>query len=315
MPKKDEQEELVRVPYDLKSNYESNFVSERRKWLAEKTGVKFAHIDKYSLKPLDLKGNVENFIGVAQVPIGVMGPLKINGEFAKGTFYVPLATTEGALVETFQRGAIAITKAGGANTVILKDDTYLDPVFILKNMKAVKSFIVWVTANFDLLKTKVKETTKHGVLTKITPYAIGRRVVLKFSYFTHDAMGANMINIATDQLCEFIASQTTIEKYLLRSNMSSVKKAAAVNLLTNYGKEVLVEAILPRKIVTRYLNSTPESISGAWHSWALGSIHAGMLGINAQFANGLAALFIACGQDVAHIVNASVGINMLDMTT
>lgn len=307
-------EELVRVPYNLKKNYDEDFVKERRIWLGEQVGVKFSHIDKYSFHPKDVQGNIENFVGVAQVPFGVMGPLRINGESARGTFYVPMATTEGALVETYQRGAIAITKAGGANTTILKDENYLDPVFILKDFEAVKKLITWVENNFEVLKQKVKETTKHGVLTKITPYVIGRRVILKISYFTHDAMGANMINFATDQVCEFIAKNVSLEKYLLRSNMSSEKKAAAVNLLFNYGKEVSVEVTLPRKIVTRYLNSSPEAISQAWHSWVLGSIHAGMYGINAQFANGLAALYIACGQDVAHIVNGSVGINMLEMT-
>lgn len=310
----DASEELVRVPYHLKKNYDEDFVKERRDWLGRQVEVKFSHIDKYSFHPKDAQGNIENFVGVAQVPIGVMGPLKINGGFAKGTFYVPMATTEGALVETYQRGAIAITKSGGANTTILKDENYLDPVFVLKNTAAVKSLINWVENHFQELKQKVKETTRHGVLNRITPYVIGRRVILKFSYFTHDAMGANMINFATDKICEFIAKQVPIEKYLLRSNMSAEKKAAAVNLLFNYGKEVSVDVTLPRKIVTRYLNSSPEAISQAWHSWALGSIHAGMYGINAQFANGLAALYIACGQDVAHIVNGSVGINMLEMT-
>lgn len=311
--KNNRSEELLRVPYDLKRNYDDDFIVERRKWLSQQSGVKFAHIDKTTLKSDELKGNIENYVGAAQVPIGIMGPLKINGEFANDTFYVPLATTEGALVDTYQRGAIAITKSGGANTMILKDENYLDPVFILKSFSDVKKLIAWVENNFNELKEKVKLTTKHGELTKITPFVIGRRVVLKFSFYTHDAMGANMINAATDQICELISSNVAVEKYLLRSNMSSEKKAAAVNLLYNYGKEVLIEVNLPRKVVTRYLNSTPEAISQAWHSWALGSIQSGMFGINAQFANGLAALFIACGQDVAHIVNASVGINMLEI--
>lgn len=308
------EEELIRVPYNLKKNYDEEFVVERRKWLSERSGIKFSHIASYSIAPKDAQGNIENFVGVAQVPIGIMGPLKINGEYAKGTFFVPMATTEGALVETFQRGAIAITKAGGINSVIFKDENYLDPIFILKNLTEVKHLLRWIEGNHETLKKKVKEITQHGELIKITPYVIGRRVVLKFSFFTQDAMGANMINIASDQLCEFIAKNVSVEKYLLRSNMSSEKKAAAVNLLFNYGKEVSVDVTLPRKVVTRYLNSTPEAIGQAWHSWALGSIHAGMIGINAQFANGLAAIFIACGQDVAHITNASVGITMFELT-
>lgn len=307
-------EELVRVPYDFTRNYDKDFVTERRKWLNDVTGVNFTHIANYSIKSEDVKGNVENFVGVAQVPIGIMGPLKVNGDFAKGTFYVPMATTEGALVETYQRGAIAITKSGGARTTVINDENYLDPIFILRNLDEAKNFVTWTTDHFDELRQKVKEVTQHGELIKITPFILGRRVVLKFSYFTHDAMGANMINVATDQLCKFISENVKIERYLLRSNLSSEKKAAAVNLLTTYGKEILVEAVLPRKIVLRYLNSSPEEIGSAWHSWVLGCVHAGMLGCNAQFANGLAAVYIACGQDVAHITNASVGLNMFELT-
>jgi len=307
-------EKIVRVPHDKDRNYDEDFVAERRKWLEQITETKLHHVSKYSISSKDVKGNIENFVGVAQVPVGVVGPLKINGEHAQGTFYVPIATTEGALVATYQRGAVAITKSGGANAMITSDENYLDPVFILKNMEEVKNFTRWAVDHFDLLREKVKEATQHGVLFRLTPFVMGRRVVLKFSYFTHDAMGANMINIATDRICKFISEQFTVERYLLRSNLSSEKKAAGVNLVVNYGKEVHVEAVLPRKIVVRHLNSSPEEIGSAWHTWALGGIHAGMLGCNAQFANGLAGMYIACGQDVAHITNASVGLNMLETT-
>jgi hydroxymethylglutaryl-CoA reductase (NADPH) len=127
-------------------------------------------------------------------------------------------------------------------------------------------------------------------------------------------MGANMIAIASENICKFIAGHVACEKYLLRSNLSSEKKASGVNLLFGYGKTVLSEAVIPRKVVTRHLNSTPETIHSAWHSWALGSFQAGMLGINAHLANGVTAVFMACGQDVAHVANASVGITMFEMT-
>lgn len=306
--------EIERVPHDAKLNYDKKFVEERRKWLSEKSGVKYSHISTYSIDPGDCRGNIENFIGVAQIPLGLVGPLKVDGKYAQGTFYVPFATTEGAMVSTYQRGAIAITKAGGARTSIIKDENHLDPVFVVKNLEAAEALVSWVKNNFDKLKEKVKEVTEHGELLEITPFIIGRRVALKFSFFTQDAMGANMIGIATEKVCKFIAEHIAVEKYLLRSNLSSEKKASGVNLLLGYGKTVLAEAVLPRKIVTRHLNSSPEDIHSAWHSWALGSFQAGILGINAHFANGVAGIFIACGQDVAHVANASVGITMFEMT-
>ncbi len=308
---------IIRVPHNSKKDYDDDFIDERRKWLSEKTGVHFAHLKHYKLKGEDVRGNIENFIGVSHVPVGVVGPLEINGDHAQGTFYVPFATTEGAMVSTYQRGAIAVTKSGGARTKIVKDQNNIAPVFILSDLNEAIKLQKWTVKNFDILKEKVSEVTSHGQLTKIEPFIIGRRIVLKFCYFTQDAMGANMINIATERLCKFVierAKSITIERYLLRSNMSSEKKVSAVNLLSGYGKEVLVEARLPARIVKRHLNSSVDDISEAWHSWAAGSFQSGMMGINAHYANGLAGIFICCGQDVAHVTNASVGITTYEKT-
>jgi hydroxymethylglutaryl-CoA reductase (NADPH) len=247
--------------------------------------------------------------------MGVVGPLEIHGEYAKGTFYVPFATTEGAMVETYQRGAIALTKAGGVSVFInRKDENHLDPIFIFKDSSQARQFIDWVDQHFNEIKMAAESTTGFGKLLRITSHLLGRRVVLDFAYYTSDAMGANMINIATEKVCAYIAAEREVEEYFLRSNFSSEKKASAVNLLVGYGKEVIVEAIVPRKVVTRLLFSTPEKICQLWYSCALSSFQSGMYGINAHFANGLAAIFIACGQDVAHIANASIGIQSYEIT-
>ena len=305
---------IERIPHDANKNYDEDFVKERREWIGKRTKSSLSHIAHYSIKAADAKGNIENFIGVCQIPLGILGPLKVNGKYANDIFYVPFATTEGAVLTTYQRGAIAITKSGGAKTSIRKDENHLDPVFMLRDLDDAENFVKWTTDNFDLLSKKVEEVTGHGRLLAITPYIIGKMVALRVSYYTQDAMGANMIGIATDQVCKFISTQYKIERYLLRSNLSSEKKASGVNMLIGYGKELLVEAILPRKVVNRHLNSSPEEIHNAWHAWTLGSVHANMIGGNAHFANGLAAIFIACGQDAAHISNASVGITIFDIT-
>jgi hydroxymethylglutaryl-CoA reductase (NADPH) len=307
-------ETIARIPHDAQRDYDEDYVAERRAWLSRQTGAALSHIARYSFKPEDARGNIENFIGVAQVPLGVLGPLKIRGRFAEGDFYVPFATTEGAMVLTYQRGAIAVTRAGGVRTSIVKDENHLDPVFIVRDLEAAEKLVAWIEAHRDELKEQVRQATGHGELIEIVPYIIGRRVALKIGFSTQDAMGANMIAIASENICRFIAGHVDHERYLLRSNLSSEKKASGVNLLFGYGKTVLSEAIIPRKVVTRHLNSSPEAIHAAWHSWALGSFQAGMLGINAHLANGAAAVFMACGQDVAHVANASVGITMFEMT-
>jgi len=305
---------IERVPHDKKLDYDEAFVAKRRDWICEKAGTKLTHIAHSSAKPEEFKGNIENFIGVAQVPIGIMGPVLIKGEYADGTFYVPFATTEGAMVETYQRGAIALTKSGGAKVFINKNANHLDPVFILNNSEKAKEFISWVNNNFNKLKKLAESTTGFGKLLHATPYVVGRRVILDLAYHTSDAMGANMINIATEQICEFIAKEVKTERYLLRSNFSSEKKASPINLLIGYGKEVIVETVLPKKIIKRFLFTSAEQIHSASHSWIVSGQRNGMYGANAHYANGLAAIFIACGQDVAHITNASVGITTYELT-
>ena len=193
----------------------------------------------FSSNPEEFKGNTENFIGVAQVPIGLLGPIVVKGDFAKGTFYVPFATTEGALIDTYQRGAIALAKSGGANVFIGKDVNHLDPIFLFRSGREARDFLWWINKNILKLKEVAENKTGFGKLKGITPYVIGRRVILDITYYTRDAMGANMIGIATEALCEFIDNQITIERYMLRSNFSSEKKAAAINVIHGYGKEVL----------------------------------------------------------------------------
>ena len=304
---------LVRVPHDKEKNYQIDFVDERRKWLEKQVDAQLPNVSKYVFDPADVRGNIENLIGGVQVPLGLVGPLTVNGEHAQGTFYVPFATTEGGLISTYQRGAIAITKSGGATVRVYRSQNNLDPIFVFRNLMAADQFVKWVSAHKEMLRDKVSEVTHHGKLLDIYPLIIGRRVVLTITYSTEDAMGANMINIATESICKFITSHVTVESYLLRSNYSSEKKASGVNLSSVYGKELVVEAVIPRRIVQLFLLTTPEAIAKAWHSWALGGFHAGMLGMNGHLANGLAALYIACGQDVAHIANASVGINMFEL--
>lgn len=304
---------LERCPHHPTRDYEEDFVSTRRTWFAQRAGITLQHLSKYSISCGDVRGNVENFVGVAQVPIGIVGPVYVHGEYAQGTFHVPFATTEGALVSTYQRGAIALSKSGGATVRILKDENHLDPVFIFQNLHQATAFLGWLQANFSRIEAEAKHTTAHGRLVSITPHVVGRRVILDFAYETSDAMGANMINVATERACKFISCQQPAENYLLRSNFNSEKKASSYHLTGSYGKQVIADAILPRKIVERYLYSTPEKISSAWHSWALASMGSGAIAMNAHFANGLAAIFIACGQDVAHVVNGSVGLIMFEL--
>jgi hydroxymethylglutaryl-CoA reductase (NADPH) len=276
--------------------------------------VGFSHITTYSYDPHEVQGNVENFIGVAQVPIGIVGPVLVQGDFARGIFYVPFATTEGAIISTYQRGSWAVALSGGVRTRLLKDQNHLDPVFVCHDIGGAGDLVAWIVQHFADIRQAAEQTTGHGRLVSVTPHAIGRRVVLDFAYETGDAVGANMINFATEAACELISGANSIERYYLRSNFSAEKKASATQLLIGLGKEVVAEAIVDRKIAQRYLGATPEQVAEAWTSWALASLSAGGLGINGHFANGLAAIYIATGQDVAHVANGCTGVNNFEVT-
>ncbi len=307
-----EKEVALRIPHNTRRDYVKDFVTKRREWLSRQVDTKLSHIGYYSEDPKNMQGNIENLIGVSQIPLGIAGPLKINGQHAKGDFYIPLATTEGALVMTYNRGMLVLTKSGGANTDVLKDEVHVSPVFLVKNVVEATQLINWINSTFNEIKTEAEKTTKHGKLLNIEPIMAGRRVILKFSYFTGDAQGLNMINRATEAACKFILEKTN-KKFLLRSNFSSIKKVSAFGIYKGQGKAVFADVTIPRKVL-RLLQASPEETESYFISTLLSSTHAGMIGENAHIANGVAALFAACGQDIADVSTSHIGISMCEVT-
>ncbi|MEK6808683.1 MAG: hydroxymethylglutaryl-CoA reductase, partial [Nanoarchaeota archaeon] len=285
---------------------------ERIKWLKERTGVELKYVLGKTISSEILKGNIEHYIGMSQIPIGIAGPMKVNGENANGLFYVPLATTEGALVASVNRGMHIITKAGGANTKVLSEQLTKAPMFIFENGESAIRFVQWVEKNFDNLKGVTESTTKHGKLIGIDKFLIGRRVIIKLCYSCGDALGANMITIATQKICEFIKKNYPIENYLLQSNLEGEKKVSYLNFFSGRGKRVYADVIIKRDIVEKYLHTSVEEMVYLAHSSLYGSLISGMIGANAHIANILTAIFISTGQDVAHVHDASIGVTTID---
>jgi hydroxymethylglutaryl-CoA reductase (NADPH) len=286
----------------------------RRNWLETKTGVTFKHIEHFSDDPNQMKGNIENFVGVAQIPIGIAGPLKINGQYAKGDFYVPMATTEGALVYTYSLGMQIATLSGGVTTRILKDETHISPLFTFDNLELATQFCSWLQTNFPLIKNHAEKTTRYGKLLRTEPIIFDKNVIVKFYYKTGDAMGLNMINFATEAACNFIIPIVKPKRFYLRSNFSSVKKVSSHNYSVGMGKTVVCDIVIPAKIVKRFFETTPQDIATYFNTVILSSAHAGMIGVNGHTANGLTAIFIACGQDVASIVDSHIGNSNSEVT-
>ncbi len=306
--------EAESVPRSKDDNYSPEAIDARRQWVKQKTGVELKHVAAHSLTGSDVKGNIENFIGVVQVPVGLAGPLKVKGEYADGVFYVPLATTEGALVASYSRGMKAITESGGAQARILSDHTQVAPIFVFKRTTQAADFLKWADANYEKIKAVAESTTRHGKLLKIDRYLMGRRAALRFYYHTGDAMGLNMITHATDEAAQFIAEQVKPESILFPSSMGTDKKAAAINLVTGRGKNVSVDVVLPGEVVAQRLHTTPQKMARSCYTMMVGNAQAGTLTQSMHPANGLTAFFIATGQDVAYVPDSSVTITTMELT-
>ncbi len=279
----------------------------RRAWLAHNTGHALEAAADQAFASEQVRGNIENLVGATHVPLGVAGPIRVNGEHAQGSYYVPFATTEGTLVSTYQYGMRAITEAGGANTYVVSDSLDITPCFVLAKASEAIAFAQWLHDHLPELKRVAEETTAHGRLVDLDTRVFGRRVFARFVFTTGDAMGMNMVNIAVDAACRRAVELTRCERFYLRCNYSSDKKPAAINLMRSYGKEVVVDFTLPAAVVQTYLGVSAREMVDFVTVARQGAMQAGALGMNAHFANGLAAIFIACGQDVAQVVNASIG--------
>ncbi len=279
----------------------------RRAWLGHNTGHSLDAVAETRFAPEETRGNIENLVGATQVPLGIGGPVRVNGQHADGLFFVPFATTEGTLVTTYQYGMRAITEAGGANTYVLADALDVTPCFVTASTRDALHLAQWLEDHLPQLQAVAAETTAHGRLLEVRAHVFGRRVFARLVFSTGDAMGMNMVNLAVDRICRHVTGATVCERYYLRCNYSSDKKPAAINLFRPYGKEVAVDLTMPARVVETHLGVSTDDLLQFVAAGRLGTMQAGALGANAHFANGLAAIYIACGQDVAQIVNASIG--------
>lgn len=289
----------------------------RRRYLEKKLNINLPAIASTIIDFQELYGyNIENAIGAIQIPVGIVGPLRVNGEYAKGDFYVPLATTEGALVASVNRGAKAVTASGGAYVKVLRDGMTRAPLIWTPSVYEAYRFIEWVKANVEVLRGKVSEVTRHGRLIEIQPFIVGNLVWLRLVYSTGDAMGMNMATIASDRICSYIEENYdgNARCISLSGNMCTDKKPAFINRLLGRGKYVVAEALIDRSVAEGVLKAKIELIHYINQAKnLLGSAVAGSASFNAHYANIIAAIFIATGQDVAQVVESSMGFTWTEL--
>jgi len=286
----------------------------RRRILSAETGADLDTVGAYAFAADAAEPNIENMVGAAQVPMGVVGPVAVDGGAVEGEPYLPLATTEGALVASVNRGCAAIRAAEGATARVLKNAMTRAPVFRVGDVAEASETAAWVRDNVDRLAAAAESTTGHGELREVTPYVVGDNVFVRFAYDTKDAMGMNMATIATEAACETVESETPADLVALSGNLCSDKKPAAINSIEGRGRTVAADAVIPREVVEDYFGTTPEAISEAnTRKNLVGSAKAGSLGFNAHAANTVAAAFLATGQDIAQVVEGSNAITTADV--
>jgi len=259
-------------------------------------------------------GNIENMIGTVKLPVGVIGPLRINGVNARGDIPVPLATTEAALVASYGRGAMAANRAGGIGTAVLYEGVLRSPAFVVEGLLQAGQLVAWVVENVDRLKAAAEATTRHGRLVSLEPVIDNNIVFLLCRYTTGDAAGQNMVTIATDALCRRIEAECPVPvlNWYVEGNFSGDKKASGLGTLTGRGRKVSASTVLPAEVVTRVLRTTVDDMLAYGRVANLGALLSGQLGAQAHYANGLAALYIATGQDAACVAESAVGFTRME---
>ena len=299
----------LKIPRDRQNDYTNDAAQTRRDFIRKATGTDLRNVAHYSVDPAKLTGNCENFVGVAQVPIGIAGPLRINGEHARGDFYVPLATTEGTLVASYNRGMRVLTECGGVMTTVVEQHMQRAPVFIFDDARQARDFGAWVDEHYDEIKRACETTTRIGKLQSIGQYSIGPLRYLRFNYTTGDAAGQNMTGKATLAGCEWIAdNHGDRPRYMLSGNLDTDKKHSRINMLLTRGKRVVAEAVIKADHVQRIAGISSKELFRSRQISMAGAFLAGSANNGAHAANGLTAMFIACGQDVANVSESHAGI-------
>jgi len=290
-----------------------NNALERRKFLEKELNINLTSLNQVLIDD-EKQIHCENLIGAISLPLGVAGPLHIHGNHVKGERYIPMATTEGALVASVARGCKSINLSGGVNTYAFRMGTTRGPVFYTASLEKSKSFYTWMRANEKKLAAVAEKTSNHLKYIKSDMKTLGNYAYVRFYFDTQDAMGMNMVTIASQAINQFIEKETGIKCLSLSGNFCVDKKPAWSNFINNRGYKAWAEVVLRKEIIKTVLKSTAKKIFNVWLAKCMvGSAMSGSLGFNGQFANIIAAVFAATGQDLAHIGEGSMGITTMNI--
>jgi hydroxymethylglutaryl-CoA reductase (NADPH) len=311
------QDGRVRIPRSADDDYAAAAILARQQFAEEFTKQEYKHLKQYSFDPHDLRGNCESFVGVAQVPVGLAGPLLIDGEHAQGEFLIPLATTEGTLVASYNRGIQTLNLCGGVKCTVIGDAMQRAPVFVFDDARGARDFGRWVAESLEQIRPEAESTSRIAKLQYIDTYLSNKFAYLRFNFSTGDAAGQNMVGRATFAACSWILENykgAPIRHFYLESNFATDKKASQINVMRTRGKRVVAEAVVKRDILQQRLRVTPEQLAYHGQVSNVGAFLSGANNNGAHSANGITALFIATGQDVANVSESSAGVLYSEVT-
>ena len=311
----EERPKTVHIPRDTADDYSESAIKARQRFVEEFTGAKMEHTAAYSFDPHIAAGNAEHFTGVAQIPLGFAGPITILGEHAQGEFIIPLATTEGTLIASYNRGMKILNLSGGVTCTVIGDSMQRAPVFVFDNAREASRFVRWVEANMAEVREHAEATSSIAKLQYIDYYLASKLAYLRFNFSTGDAAGQNMVGRATFAACSWILDNYPgVRHSYLESNLATDKKASQVNIMRTRGKRVVAEATIKRDVLVQHMRVEPENLF--YHAGVanVGAILSGANNNGLHSANGITAMFIATGQDVANVAESSAGIIYTELT-
>jgi hydroxymethylglutaryl-CoA reductase (NADPH) len=305
------------IPRDGENDYGDEIIKARQDFIRQNTGASLDHVSRYSINPDVTRGNIEHFTGAIQVPMGIAGPLLVRGEHAQGEFYVPLATSEGTLVASYNRGMKVLHESGGVKCAVVGDNMQRAPVFVFEDASQARRFADWIVDKTDDIKI-VSEATDPFIRLKYVDYYLANKFAyLRFNFTTGDAAGMNMVGKATFAACNWILQNCDVvetSRFYLESNFATDKKASMINMMRTRGKRVTAEAIIKREALLNIMDADTESLY--YHSKVanVGSMLSGANNNGCHSANAITAMFLATGQDVANVAESSAAIAYLELT-
>lgn len=296
------------------AHYSEKAIHKRQDWLHQTTGVAIEALNESVFFPPVLSGNIENYIGAVQIPVGIAGPIKINGIYASGYIPVPIATTEGALVSSITRGAMATNMAGGVEVQVVKQQMVRAPAFFCEDIHGAVNLEKWIYQHEAEIAKEAEKMSSVAKLTQIIPFLFGDTLHLKFHFRTGDASGQNMTTACTWAACQWIVAQIKedpyikYQNYIIDGNLAGDKKVTAQNFLIGRGVTVTGTCFVSGKILSDVLRITADDYIKNFQAGEVAGLKSGMIGHNINFANVIAGIFTATGQDIASVHESSCGI-------